>query len=185
MKPFTDMHAHNHENEHRMAGLLALCPWLRAGNGKTLLYVGAMPTRQDFLAELIAWGWTVDILEAWAPYHAYLEQLDGVRYVYAGDIQFPNFTDKSHDVVFWWHGPEHLPTAETVKALANCERLARHAVVIGMPFGETGSGATEGNHYNEHKSAWYGPDIGALGYQWRITSQGARNITAVKMTGGK
>lgn len=183
MKPHTDMHGCNGENKHRMVALLTLCPWLQKGTGKTLLYVGAMPTRQDFLAELIGWGWTVEILEVWEPYRAFLETIEGVRAVHIGDVR--TCQPGVYDSVFWFHGPEHLPKDDVPTALQNCEDMARHAVVIGMPFGDTGSGATEGNHYNEHKSAWQGPDLEPFGYRWMVTHVGYRNITAVKMLGNK
>lgn len=186
MKPTTDMTSSNEENRHRMAGLLELCPWLADGRGRRLLYVGAMPTRQDFLAELLAWGWKVDILEAWAPYHKELLAIEGVHQVHIGNVRdATELPTGRYAVCFWWHGPEHLEANDTAIALRNLEGLATLAVVVGMPYGQTGSGATEGNHHNEHRSAWYGPDIEALGYRWKLTTVGYRNLSAVKIMGEK
>lgn len=175
--PVTNM---DDENKARMVGLLSLCPWLTEGKGRTLLYVGAMPERQDFLAELIGWGWVVDILEVWEPYHEYLRALHGVRAVYGGNILDCQELPGRYQVVFWWHGPEHMEKDKVPQALQNAEAIAEEAVILGMPFGKTDSGVTEGNTYNQHVSAWQGPDIGDLGYTWLVTTEGYRNITAVK-----
>ena len=64
-------------NLERMGGLVRLVPTITEGNGKTALYVGAMPTRQDFLDALIAWGWKVTIIEQFAPYLPELRQIEG------------------------------------------------------------------------------------------------------------
>jgi hypothetical protein len=163
-------------NLERMGGLVRLVPTITEGNGKTALYVGAMPTRQDFLDALIAWGWKVTIIEQFAPYLPELRQIEGVEDVLCGLIQ--DYIGPTFDMVFWWHGPEHMgytAAGELLRKLATEHGL----VVTGCPRGHTGSGDSDGNELNRHISAWQVSCFEALGYRANVTGTDIENITAV------
>ena len=166
------------DNAERLHAIRRLCPWFDAGVGRTCLYVGAMPTRADFVDVLAGAGWAIDILEVWEPYLDRLRTLAGVRAVYLGDVRTWQPVAR-YDLAMWWHGPEHVPAGDIGAALATLERCAS-AVLLGCPWGETGSGDTGGNDHNRHVSQWTGAEFAARGYAVAITSAYTVNVTAAK-----
>lgn len=137
-------------------------PWLRSGEGRTLLYVGANVLRPPFhAAALRAAGWTLHLLEIFLPNVAH----------HAGRGLFPTLTwgDVRHaplprvDVAFWWHGCEHIPQADLAGTLARLEGAAQ-AVVLGCPDGYSPQKPVYGNAAEAHQWSVQAGDLEELGY---------------------
>jgi SAM-dependent methyltransferase len=78
------------------------------------------------------------------------------------------FEPKSFDVVIATDIIEHLNKYEALAMIAQCEQIARKAVVLETPLGFipqdmdiTGHG---GDEYQTHRSGWVGRDLEAMGY---------------------
>ncbi len=79
-------------------------------------------------------------------------QFDRVRPV-QGDVTRLQFPDDSYDVVFCTEVLEHIPALQ--KACSEIERVARHAVVIGVPYRQdTNLGRTTCNHCGKTNPPW-------------------------------
>lgn len=87
------------------------------------------------------------------------------------------------DVVFFWHGPEHLPEEEIAPTLQALERVARHVVVCGMPFGFYEQGSEYGNPFEVHRSHITPEFMNSLGYRTQTLGTADRagsSLTAYK-----
>ncbi|MDT9196034.1 MULTISPECIES: hypothetical protein [unclassified Limnospira] len=176
-----------YESPDRTASLLRLYPQLfsPSNRGKTLLYVGARTDRFDYGKELREAGYKITILEIFDKNVDFLRNISWLEEVILGDVR----TWKSHqtyDVVFWWHGPEHIDKKELKPTLSKLEDLAREAVILGCPWGDYPQGHSYGNEHEEHVSAYDGNDFADLGYQVEcLLKKDVRgsNITSVKLLG--
>ena len=91
------------------------------------------------------------------------------------------------DVVFFWHGPEHLQQHQISPTLEKLERVCNHLVVCGMPFGFYEQGPEYGNPFETHQSHIYPPFLEGLGYKTETLGnrdQMGANITAWKHVKG-
>lgn len=133
--------------------------------GGTALYVGASMYRADYLTELHEAGYKVTVLDIWFANAWHLAADERVGHIIHGDVRNVGKMDLPHfDVVFWWHGPEHLPRKDTLRALIELEKLA-DLVVIGCPDGYYHLGPAYRNPHEQHLSAWAPGDFRKLGYQ--------------------
>ena len=140
-------------------------PWLFEEPGE-LLYVGAKARMHTALEMLHQAGHRITVLEAWPEYCAQLRKDPLARWVdevVQGDVR--EWNGPCVDVVFWYHGPEHIEQDELPLVLATLEATTRQLVVIGAPWGKTNGGGT--NPYGHHVSAHYEDDWQALGYETR------------------
>ena len=168
----------HHFNEDRTESLNRLIPDLY--NYKTVLYVGARSDRFDYGEDFKKAGCDITILEIHPSNVKHLEKLGYL--VHQGDVRRWNALIK-YDIVFWWHGPEHIEESELKETLSRLEQYARVAVVLGCPWGEFNQGAIHGNENEKHVSSLdfimfeeLGYDVECLG---RKDVRGS-NITAVK-----
>jgi len=140
------------------------------------LYVGAHEGRIDFGPELVDAGWTLDILEAWEPNCAALHGLGlpWLRRLLHGDVRDPrgavgyagsDALRDSYDLVFWWHGPEHIACSELASCLSALEAITPGGlVVLGCPWGDYPQDDAYGNPFERHLWAPEPEDFTALGY---------------------
>ena len=169
----------------RLAQLRRFAPQV-FGTG-TLLYVGACPKRAQCLEALIASGRKVTILEVMEAYAAHYARRDDLR-VICGDVRrlasLPGVADR-YDVIFWWHGPEHVSKPELPGVLAEVEKRAE-LVVLACPWGRSPQRGTDADPYREHKATLMPGDFEEWGY--RVSTLGAAggrsasNLIAVKAT---
>ena len=152
---------------------------------RTVLYVGANARRHDFAEDFAAAGAVVDVLEAWpANFDALAAQNGGgwINLLIEGDVRDAAIC-RRYDVVFWWHGPEHLAAEDIAPTVARLETFARRYVVLGSPWGVYDQGATGGNPYEVHQTPIWPDNLDALGYDveclGRPDTRGS-NLTAVK-----
>ena len=148
-----------------------------------LLYVGARESRIDYGSELRDAGYQITIVEIHPPNVNALKQTVTWAQIVEGDVRSPPFENDSFDVIFWWHGPEHIEVDELEDALDELEKIATHAVVLGCPWSTYCQGDLEGNPHERHVAHLEGPELRDLGY--RICQTGKRgepgsNIAAVK-----
>jgi SAM-dependent methyltransferase len=126
----------------RTRDLLAIVP----KNLSTVLDIGA---RDGHFSQLLTEHFeSVTALDLTMPRFDF----DGVRPV-QGDVSKLQFPDDNFDVVFCAEVLEHVPALQ--KACSEIARVARHAVVIGVPYRQdTRSGRTTCNHCGKTNPPW-------------------------------
>lgn len=149
---------------------------------KSVLYVGARTDRMDYGEEFKNAGYKIDIIEIFKKNVDYLLQIPWINDVYHQDVRSVIVPEK-YDIVFWWHGCEHIPSEDLEDTLYKLEKIAKVAVVLGMPWGYYKQRALLGNpneehiSYNEHGVfEKRGYEVECLGL---INVKGS-NLTAVK-----
>lgn len=170
---------HN-DNPDRMKSLTRCIPDLF--NHQSVLYVGAHSGRMDFGKNFQHVGCKITILEI---FPKNVEFLKGKGFdVIQGDVREAHliFDPQCFDVVFWWHGPEHLEEDEIQIALHALENVAKKLVVLGCPWGKSPQGAEYGNPYEIHASSLEPELFNSFGYNTEtLRTRGFRsNITAWK-----
>ena len=164
-------------------------PDLFSGKYKSILYVGANPTRQQFLKDFEESGYKrIVILEAFSKNIKFLKEKferesrhhdwinDDVRNI--EKLQLSNF-----DVVFFWHGIEHLPEKDIEPTLKKLEAITKHLIVIGTPWGSYPQHDKYGNTYEIHQTIIYPPMLKQYGYKTETLGKKddyGSNITAWK-----
>ena len=136
--------------EKRREKLFSMCPDIF--NFKSVLYIGAKYNRSDFLEDFQKNGYNITVLEIYKPNVEHLRTLPQINEVIEGDVcNF--FTDKKFDVIFWWHGPEHIKEENLAMTLKKLESFANNYVVLGCPWGKAVQGVgSDGNPFEEHVS---------------------------------
>lgn len=171
-----------YNKERRVKRLLILAPDLF--KYKTLFYIGARKDRYDFLEMFEEHKYDIDILEVFGENVRFLKTLSWVSKVIKGDVtKFK--PKKKYDIVFWWHGPEHVRKGKLAKVLKVLESSARKMVVLGCPWGNVSQSKEleEENPYEKHLNSF---DIGFFekrGYKtdyFGIKDVMGSNIIAVK-----
>jgi len=89
---------------------------------------------------------------------------------------------KKYDVIFWWHGPEHIEKSEIKKTLKNLEKITRKIIVLGCPLGNVMQQGSYGNKFEKHLSFFEVGYFENLGYKTYYIGRRntLSNITAVK-----
>jgi len=170
-------------------------PDLFSGKYRSVLYVGANQKRQHFLENFENSKYDeIVIIEAFHENFEFLkrkfEHDSSKQYrVIEGDIRdMEKFGLASFDVVFFWHGIEHLPQQDIKPTLKKLEKKSKHLVVLGMPFGKYEQGPEYGNPYEEHVSIIYPSTLQKFGYKTEtlgnVDEEGS-NITAWKYLDSK
>lgn len=144
----------------RWRQLMRCLPEVR--NYKTMLYVGAkvkktFPSGMQLTPGFVALGYTMDVLEIWGPnvkdILRFNKRKKYFRTVIKGDVRkidkYINGAD--YDVVAWWHGPEHIPLEDIPATLKKLEALAKHLVVVAMPYGGHTQGPSRDNPFERHE----------------------------------
>lgn len=177
--------------DERLGSILRVVPELFLGVYKTVLYVGAIPSSvvkdagRDYLINFRDAGYHITVVEAFERNCDLLLEHDSDLFddIYCTEISdFP--LGITYDVVFWWHGPEHVESGVLRATLQHIELLADHCVVLGCPWGVYKVGAINANPYQEHKASIYPAMLQDLGYD-KIECIGIEdvpgsNIAAVK-----
>ncbi|MFH0765960.1 MAG: hypothetical protein V2A61_06040, partial [Calditrichota bacterium] len=135
-------------------------------NHKSILYVGAHEGRIQFGEPIREHELEIDVLEIWKPNVEHLrESVPWFNQVIEGDIrEIGKSVSHKYDIVFWWHGPEHISKEELFLTLQQIEQFANHYVVLGCPWGTYDQGEEYGNPYEVHRNALYERDFQRYGY---------------------
>lgn len=126
------------------------------------MYIGACARRSDYLFHFGQSERTV-VLEIWGPYCEELNKIYEMKLV-QGDVRAIPLKGR-FELVFWWHGPEHLWSWDMKGAVAECERVCSGTVVIGCPWGSRPNKGRDNNPYQMHNSSHYPEEFWALGYK--------------------
>jgi hypothetical protein len=101
-----------------------------------------------------------------------------------GDVRnIKELTNEKFDLIFWWHGPEHVYENELVKTITDIEtKLNNNGVIIlGSPDGWQEQHNDDGNIHNDHYS---GPDTAfyeSIGYDvYRVRVEPFWTLVAYK-----
>lgn len=165
----------------RTASLQRLCPDLY--DYENILYIGARSNRFDYGLEFRAAGYNIDVLEVFPENVRHLKTIPWINNVIEGDVREISFWNDYYDVVFWWHGPEHIHSNELIPTLNKLEIYARKLIVLGCPWGTYVQGAIHNNPWEEHVGAYSWEHFEPLGYEVECLGQKdvpGSNVTAVK-----
>jgi len=149
--------------EKRREILMTMCPDIFSF--KSVLYIGAKHDRSDFLEDFQKSGYEITILEIYKPNVEYLKNIPWINEVVEADVcKF--FTDKKFDVIFWWHGPEHVKKEEIELTLKKLEFLSNNLVILGCPWGIVPQDRNSNkNPFEEHISFFDTGYFENLGYK--------------------
>lgn len=145
----------HYKNTDRKESLKRLIPELF--NYKSILYIGAKGERFEFGKEFRDNNCEVSVLEIFPPNVQFLKSVSWLEEVIQGDVRMFE-TDKKYDVVFWWHGPEHIHIEELPVTLNKLKEITERVIVIGCPWGIYEQGEIKGNLNEIH--------VSHLGYQF-------------------
>lgn len=159
--------------------------------GKSVLQVGAKNKHggvhewQKMFSIFAKYGYTnFDVLEIW---EQNLKGLNG-RYLnkkILGDVRnICSLVNNEHDVIFWWHGPEHITREDFIKLQDSFNKFKDTIIVIGCPWGEFLQGEVGGNLYEKHLYHWQPEEIEELGYDVYTTNyKNRKDIIGIKYIG--
>jgi len=173
-----------HKNTDRTASLQRMAPDLF--DYKTVLNVGARTNRFHYGDEFKEAGYEITILEPFKANVDYLRTLPWIHETIQGDVRDLTIfyeRNQTFDVVFWWHGPEHVIESDLRGVLPELEKISNHLIVLGCPWGHNPQGAEAGNPWERHLGHYthnifedFGYEVECLGFK----NVGGSNITSVK-----
>lgn len=106
-----------------------------------------------------------DVLEVWKENLSHLPGFP-IRNRILGDVKdIEKLVKNQYDVIFWWHGPEHLTKQEFTELQISFNLFSNTLIVIGCPWGKFEQGIVDGNPYEEHKHDWEPEELENLGYE--------------------
>jgi hypothetical protein len=138
-------------------------PELFDGNGKTALYVGANFMRAYFLDFLWECGYVVDIIEIFQGNEKPIREKYKFRNLIIGDISEKQNIKENYDLIFWYHGPEHVSEAIFEKTSLLLDGKAK-MIVLGCPYDDTIQDEVYGNIFEKHLWGITQGKLNALGY---------------------
>jgi hypothetical protein len=156
-------------------------------NFKSVLYIGAHKERSQILEEFLKNNYKITLLEVFKPNVDYWKSSGLIDEVVEGDVRTFD-SDKKFDVVFWWHGPEHIKEGELLPTLSRIEEIAEKMVVLGCPWGECDQGVSYGNEFETHHTIFNEGYFEKLGYKTDYLGRRdlrLSNICAVKYVAKK
>lgn len=190
--------------EQRIDQLLSSVPDIF--NYNTLLYIGAKvkkrwPAGMTFMDRFLEAKYTIDVLEPWPQNADNLVRFNlkgkefvnakigpgTFRYVIKGMVEevdkIEYLKSRIYDVVFFWHGPEHVEISQVEPILKKLEKLTRMILVLGSPFGIYRQKNVGGNPFEIHQSAIYPEFYSQIGYEW--STLGERDVKKSNLMGWK
>jgi hypothetical protein len=88
-----------------------------------------------------------------------------------GDIRdVATLYTQKFDVIFHWHGPEHLKKDDYLALLPDLIATADNLLLLGCPNGHEEQGMAYGNPHEEHISFWTPEEFHKLGFVTDIVS---------------
>jgi len=112
-------------------------------------------------------GFQVTVLEAFpANIENVRSKMPDWRFIHMDCADMPGHDSELHigryDIIWWYHGPEHLAKEVGMGLFKFFKRRARF-VISSMPHGAYEQKELNGNPYEKHASAWRGEDFQGLG----------------------
>ena len=145
----------------------------------SVLYIGARASHFSFGLDFQKSGYEITVVEVFEKNAAYLRSLPWVHAIIEDDIRRVQL-HRRYDVIFWWHGPEHVLESEASLVLRALPSFANEIVVVGCPLGYYEQGPIDGNTWEIHSSHLSRQFFLELGYQCSTVGPAHRggNITA-------
>ena len=143
-------------------------PDLFSGRYESVLYVGANYLRQHFLEDFAESYDKVTILEIFEKNVKYLKKKydkSGIRIMHGDVRNTPKMLSGKFDVIFFYHGPEHLAKPEVKPVLKSLEKMTEKILILGTPFGHYEQGAVYGNTHETHLWDTYPMDFEEIGFR--------------------
>ena len=130
------------------------------------MYIGASPARSQFVKELANCGYEMTLIEAWYPNIShYMNDKRFAQFLHCDVREIDKYSQlREHDVMFWWHGPEHLEDYEIPETLKKLEALTTGLIVLGAPWGDYPQDEVDGNKFEIHKTMMRPELLEVLGY---------------------
>jgi hypothetical protein len=150
------------QQSERDALLLAI-PNILQNLNKSMLYIGASTNRAHWLEEFTQ-IYQTDVLEIWQPNLEFITKNYKCNTI-LGDVRTTQL--KFYDIIFWWHGPEHIHKNELPTTLNNLENKT-NLIVLACPKGSYPQDTIYGNPYEEHLWNIEPEDLNNLGYSTSI-----------------
>jgi len=132
----------------------------------TVLMIGLKERGAFFLRKFVENNYTVDVVEVFGPNVMWLKTQKElpIRIVWQKDITKFDTLDRRWDIVFWWHGPEHISKQHLAPTLSKLEAATNKLVIIGCPWGIYEQPPIEGNPHEEHRNHIETNDLESIGY---------------------
>jgi len=183
------------DDQKRTASILKLEPDLFTNKYKSVLYIGAVPPEinnqydylysgRAYLKEFKQAGYEITIVEIYYPNYKFLVKKHQYLfdYIYNDDIEnFNPPNNKKYDVIFWWHGPEHVERKKLPKILKRIEKFGKYIIILGCPWGKYDAGIANNNPYQAHLASIYSETLIPLGYN-KFEYCGKINIAGSNLT---
>ena len=142
-----------------------ILPILKWYSFDSVLYVGAHPDRLHFVGLLSDYVKHIDVLEIWPENVKFLKTVPYFQNVFLGDVRKIDLViTNKYDLVFWWHGPEHIDVKELPETLSKIEKITNKVILLGCPWGVYEQGAEYNNPHEEHKCHLYLDFFEKLGF---------------------
>lgn len=114
----------------------------------------------------------VDLLEVWPDNIKGLKGTPPFRKFILGDARaIDECVNQRYDLIFWWHGPEHIHEHEIFPTVERMKRVCNRHIIFGCPWGIYEQGAVYGNPYEEHMSHLHPEFYQKLGFITSTVSQ--------------
>ncbi len=154
--------------EERAKQVIKNLPELFSTKYQSVLYVGANQRRQHFVDQFEKVPYEkIVILEVFKDNYEFLKTKFSDRTIFDiinGDVRnIDKILENTFDIIFYWHGIEHLKQAEIEPTLKKIEKMAK-VVILGVPYGKYEQGPEYGNPFEEHLSTIYPSYLENLGY---------------------
>lgn len=92
-----------------------------------------------------------------------------------------NLFSRKYDVLFHWHGPEHVEKQEFLSDLPELINITEKLIILGCPNGHEDQDEAYGNPFEKHVSFWTEEDFHQLGFETvLVTDKKPGHITAYK-----
>ena len=156
-------------------------PYLFQGCNKKLLYVGANCMRAFFLDILNSIGYVIDIIEIFEGNAKCIEEQYKFRNLIVGDIADEENIKENYDVIFWYHGPEHVDK-DKFKKIDELLKNKTKLIILGCPENDILQGEVYGNVFEKHVWSISQQDLIDLKYS---TAKCKRNGTTDNIIGWK
>lgn len=165
----------------RTVSLRRLIPNLFSGIYKSVLYIGA-GQRFDYGIDFKNAGMDITVLEI-SNYNIthWVRKIPWIKNIIEGDAR--TFTPTEHyDVVFWWHGPEHIKKEEFIPTMKKIESYGK-VIILGCPWGKFDLGPLKENVHEAHISEYDHSDFESLGYE--VECLGEKDVPGSNLAGVK
>lgn len=153
----------------RLALLRTALPELWTMGGGTCLYIGASMSRFECVDQLNDLGFELTLVEPFAANADFWRGSEQFKVVFRDTIQKAMPYLPMFDVVFWWHGPEHVTREEFNTLIRLLPGKAKRLIVLASPWGVCPQSEVYGNTYEIHMISLYEDDY--TGYQTATIGQ--------------